>query len=192
MYVRGIWGLVAWAPWFMAACKAATHDASSASTTSPLGEWSSTEDCSRNVTAIHRDGRPRRPRHRGALLAWGLSKDAERSDLAAHGVPVTYHLTTCEAGYKGGLTCRGSFAFNGVIYRESLSGVLDSPPDGSKVAALVDPAHPGTSVWTVAAVRGPSATVSAETVGGVAALVVGIAIVAFGLRRKRSSQRPTA
>jgi len=47
-------------------------------------------------------------------------------------------------------------------------------------------------VWTVAAVRGPSATVSAETVGGVAALVVGIAIVAFGLRRKRSSQRPTA
>ena len=128
----------------------------------------------------------------GALLAWGLSKDAERSDLAAHGVAVTYHLTTCDAGLKGGLTCRGSFAFNGVIYRESLSGVLDSPPDGSKVAALVDPAHPGTSVWTVAAVRGPSATVSAETVGGVAALVVGIAIVAFGLRRKRSSQRPTA
>jgi len=128
----------------------------------------------------------------GALLAWGLSKDAQRRDLAAHGVAVTYHLTTCDAGLKGGLTCRGSFRFNGVIYRESLSGVLDSPPDGSMVAALVDPAHPGTSVWTVAAVRGPDASVSSETVGGVAALVVGLCIVVFGLRRKRSSQRPSA
>jgi len=128
----------------------------------------------------------------GALLAWGLSKDAERRDLAAHGVAVTYHLTTCDAGLKGGLTCRGSFTFNGVIYRESLSGVLDPPPDGSMIAALVDPAHPGTPVWTVAAVRGPNATVSGETVGGVAAVVVGIAIVVFGLRRKRSSRRRSA
>jgi hypothetical protein len=128
----------------------------------------------------------------GAVLAWGLSKDAERSDLAAHGVAVTYHLTTCDAGLKDGLTCRGSFTFNGVIYRESLSGVLDSPPDGSMVAALVDPTHPGTSVWTVAAVRGPDASVSSETVGGVAALVVGLCIVVFGLRRKRSSQQPSA
>ncbi len=128
----------------------------------------------------------------GALLAWGLSIDGERSDLAAHGVAVTYHLATCDAGLKGGLTCRGSFTFNGVIYRESLSRVLDPSPDGSMIAALVDPAHPGTSVWTVAAVRGPNATVSGETVGGVAALVVGIAIVVFGLRRKRSSQRPSA
>ena len=128
----------------------------------------------------------------GALLAWGLSKDAERSDLAAHGVPVTYHLTTCESGAKGGLTCRGSFTINDVIYRESLSGVVNPPPDGSTVAALVDPAHPGTSVWTVAAIRGPGATVSPETVGGIAVLAVGIAIVGIGLHPKRRTQRSAA
>jgi hypothetical protein len=122
--------------------------------------------------------------------------DHQIAVLVQRGVPVTYHLSTCSGGSDGS-TCVGSFMYHGSIYTEPIQGILNFPPNGSNVAAVIDPRAPGASVYVRSAVFGPNAAGRGSWLLGavlLGALALGLAVLSRNLsvRRKAEQERIAA
>ena len=115
----------------------------------------------------------------GAVVVMGFMTiktyrtDQQIGTLRTSGTEVTYELTTCASA------CTGSFDYHGRTYTEDLQGILNSPSDHSKVAAMIDPENPGSYVYVRSAVFGPNAAGrGAWYTGLIVVLVLAISMIA--------------
>ena len=131
----------------------------------------------------------------GVLFAAGAHKNAQISELRAHGVPVEITVSRCLGLIGGsgsnatGYTCWGSFTLGGHRYSEAIPGDAAHVP-GATVRAVAVPRDPGL-LSTLGAVANDRASWNVFVVP--AALVIALAVLALalGLGRRHRLGAPT-
>jgi hypothetical protein len=108
--------------------------------------------------------------------------DQQVADLRQHGVSVIYRVANCTTG-QGGLSCTGAFRYQGTTHTEAISGILNSPNNGAKLSAIMDPSKPDSFVYVRSAIYGPDAAGQSSWLDG--AVVVGLLAAAMAIQSYR-------
>ena len=132
------------------------------------------------------------------LFATGANRNAQVSDLRAHGVPVAVRVSTCLGLLGGsgsnpvGYACTGTYVYAGHRYQAAIPGDRPYAP-GSGARGVTVPDDPGL-LSTPSVLRGEHASASVYLAPGALTVlfVAGLAGVGWRRRRRRTSRTSVA